>query len=85
MAFQTLDELLGMVKNNPNRARDLVKKAEGSGTPVVSRNNPGYSNSGNSNNPRMAAMRRRMTAKKVVEDEEDQTKKMIKERKGLGY
>lgn len=83
MAFQTYDELINMASSNPKRASSLVRTAQNSGTPVVSPDNPGYSGDPN---VRTAAMRRRMTAKQTVQDEQkSEAEMMANQRKQIGY
>jgi len=83
MSFQTYDELINMDSNNHKRASSLVRTAQNSGTPVVSPDNPGY---GSDPNARAAAMRRRMTAKQTIRDEQKSESDMIaNQRKQIGY
>ncbi len=83
MAFQSYDELINMSNENPKMAKTLVNKAKQRGMPVVSRNNTGYGS--NQNNTRMAALRRRMTVKNTMQDDETEAQKMASSRKKIGY
>lgn len=54
MAFRNLQELIQMASSNPKQASGFVKKAQQSGRPVISSNNPGYGG----NSPRQQALKR---------------------------
>lgn len=54
MAFQNYDELIKMASRNPKLATTLVRKAQNSSRPVVSADNPGYSDL------RQSALKRQM-------------------------
>lgn len=66
MAFKTAEELEKMKKKNPALAAMYVKRAKKSGTPVVSKDNPGYSEDS-----------KKKKFKGKEEDEETKRRKML--------
>jgi len=77
VAFQSYDELIKMASTNPKRASGYVREAQNSGRPVVSADNPGYSD-----DPRSEAIKRSMKKKMMASSPQDKT---IEQRKELGY
>jgi hypothetical protein len=71
MAFQNYDELIQMASKNPKLATNLVRRAQNSSRPVVSADNPGYSDL------RQNALKRQMN--------KSQSEETIEQRKNESY
>lgn len=72
MAFQSYEELIEMASRNPKQARENVARAQQSDRPVVSADNPGYTE-----DPRQKALKRSMRRK--PQDE------LVQQRKNMTY
>jgi citrate synthase len=75
MAFESYDELIKMASTDPKKATEYVEAAKQSNRPVVSADNPGYSD-----DPRSAAIKRQMK-KKMLQNPDNS----VQNRKELGY